>query len=90
MSQTTHAQAQPGRLRIPLVLLLCGWALPALADELKDTGAGLEEITVTAQRRTESLQVVPISISAITGDSLDNLGIKRFSEYASMVPNRCV
>ena len=90
MSQTTHAQAQPGRLRIPLVLLLCGWALPALADELKDTGAGLEEITVTAQRRTESLQVVPISISAITGDSLDNLGIKRFSEYASMVPNLSV
>jgi outer membrane receptor protein involved in Fe transport len=52
-----------------------------------DSGAALQEIIVSAERRNESLQVVPISMSAITGDSLDNLGIKRFDEYAAMVPN---
>lgn len=52
-----------------------------------DSGTALQEIIVSAERRNESLQVVPISMSAITGDSLDNLGIKRFDEYAAMVPN---
>ena len=47
----------------------------------------LEPVIVTAQRRSESLQAVPISMSAITGDSLDNLGITRFDQYANMVPN---
>ncbi len=60
-----------------------------------DSGPGadsitVDEIVVTAQRRQESLQVVPISMSAITGESLDNLGIKHFDEYAQMVPNLSV
>jgi outer membrane receptor protein involved in Fe transport len=63
-----------------------GPALAADAPGSESSGA-LEEIIVSAERRNESLQVVPISMSAITGDSLDNLGIKRFDEYAAMVPN---
>jgi len=39
------------------------------------TAAQLEEVVVTAQRREESVQDVPVSISAISGDSLDNLNI---------------
>ncbi len=42
------------------------------ADE--DTGPaaseGIEEIVVTAQRRDESLQNVPVTVQAITGDQL--------------------
>ena len=35
----------------------------------------LEEIVVTAQKRTQSLQDVPVAMTAITGDMLDDLAI---------------
>jgi outer membrane receptor protein involved in Fe transport len=69
-------------------VLLC--TRPAEADEASTApteSTSLAPVIVTAQRRSESLQAVPISMSAITGDSLDNLGIKRFDQYAGMVPN---
>lgn len=44
-------------------------AAPVLAENI------LEEVTVVAQRRSESLQEVPISIAAITGATLDSYGI---------------
>ena len=47
----------------------------------------LEEVVVTAQRRAERLQEVPISMSAITGATLENLGAKDFSDYAGGIPN---
>lgn len=67
-------------------------AVPVVAA---DSSSGAEsdtvaEVIVSAQRRNESLQVVPISMSAITGESLENLGIKHFDEYATMVPNLSV
>jgi outer membrane receptor protein involved in Fe transport len=49
--------------------------------------ATLAPVIVTAQRRSEDLQVVPISMTAITGEALENLGITRFDQYAAMVPN---
>ncbi len=47
----------------------------------------LEEITVTAQKRAESLSDVPISVSAITGDKLEDSGIQRSEDLSSYVPN---
>ncbi len=47
----------------------------------------LEEITVTAQKRAESLSDVPISVSAITGDKLVESGIQRSEDLTSYVPN---
>ncbi len=52
-------------------LLLAAIALTSLPAQAQDEIEGvLEEITVTAQRREESLQEVPISISTMTGDDL--------------------
>jgi outer membrane receptor protein involved in Fe transport len=73
-----------------LVLAACLLALStARSIAADDTAApdSLETVIVTAQRRSESLQEVPISMSAITGESLDNLGLTRFDQYAAMVPN---
>jgi iron complex outermembrane receptor protein len=56
------------------------------ADELPASVA-LEEVTVTAQRREESLLSVPIAVTAITGDQLQKLGIQNFADYAREVPN---
>src|ERR1700675_2293382 len=46
------------------------------------TGGPLQEITVTATRREEILSRVPISVTALTQESLDNRGIKDFAEVA--------
>ncbi|MEH6592755.1 MAG: TonB-dependent receptor [Halioglobus sp.] len=47
----------------------------------------LEEIVVTAQKRAESLQDVPISVSALTGDSIENFKMDRAADIVSQVPN---
>ncbi|MFT5711066.1 MAG: iron complex outermembrane receptor protein [Halioglobus sp.] len=47
----------------------------------------LEEVIVTAQKRTESLQDVPISVTAIQGDKLEEAGIANMSALADYVPN---
>ena len=48
---------------------------------------GIQEITVTAQRRTESLQDVPITIQAITGAQLKDLSISTFDDVVRFLPN---
>lgn len=53
---------------------------------ISSTG-GLEEIVVTAQKRAESLQDVPISISAVTGETLASLGINRSDDLSIVTPN---
>ncbi|MEH6550699.1 MAG: TonB-dependent receptor [Pseudomonadales bacterium] len=47
----------------------------------------LEEVIVTAEKRQQSLQDVPISVSAITGDSLDKLKMESAADIASQIPN---
>jgi iron complex outermembrane recepter protein len=47
----------------------------------------LEEITVTAQRRAESMQDVPISMQALTGQALQQLNITTFDDYIKYLPN---
>lgn len=47
----------------------------------------LEEIIVTAQKRTQALQDVPMSITAFTADDLQRSGAVEFRDYAVRVPN---
>jgi len=47
----------------------------------------LEEVIVTAQKRSESLQDVPISVSAVQGDKLQEAGIPNMAALADYVPN---
>ncbi|MEM8767773.1 MAG: TonB-dependent receptor [Pseudomonadota bacterium] len=49
--------------------------------------AEIEEIVVTATKRAESMQDIPVSISALTGDSLEELGVSNFDEYAQFLTN---
>lgn len=46
----------------------------------------LQEITVTAQRRTENLQAVPIAITVVTNEQLLQSGIQSSSDLAAVVP----
>ena len=60
-------------------------AAPAAdADTASD---GIQEIIVTAQRRTENMQNVPIAIQAITAETLKELNVSTFEDYIKYVPN---
>ena len=47
----------------------------------------LEEIIVTATKRSESMQSLPMSISAISGEQLRERGMTEFFDYAVTIPN---
>jgi outer membrane receptor protein involved in Fe transport len=47
----------------------------------------LEEIIVTAQKRAESLQDVPISVSAMQGEKISEAGISNMAAIADYIPN---
>jgi outer membrane receptor protein involved in Fe transport len=46
----------------------------------------IDEVIVTAQKRPESLQDVPISVSVLSGDFIDSMNINRFDELQTNVP----
>jgi iron complex outermembrane receptor protein len=50
----------------------------------------MEEIYVTAERRSETIQDVPASISAITGHAIENLGIKDVNDLQNFIPGLTV
>ena len=64
-------------------------ALSAAVASLSVTafGQALEEVVVTAQKRTESLQDVPISVVAISGEQIQDASIRSFGELGAYVPN---
>lgn len=85
------------RYASPAWLISFGWALAmpsgavfAQAQQGVSASGGLEEIVVTATRQRESIQDVPISMDAITGATLENLGDKNFFDYATGIPNLSV
>ncbi|HVH84329.1 MAG TPA: TonB-dependent receptor [Steroidobacteraceae bacterium] len=61
---------------------------PATGAQASETsGNALAEITVTAQRRTENIQDVPISIQALTAQALQQLNVSTFDDYLRYLPN---
>jgi iron complex outermembrane receptor protein len=69
---------------------MTGWAVvpssAAPVDASSDRSAKLEEIVVTAQKREESIQDVPISMSVLNTDSLVENNQLDISDYYSSVP----
>ena len=49
--------------------------------------AELEEIVVTARKRSESLQEVPIAIKAFTAQTIEQAGIERPADFIGLMPN---
>ncbi|MDB2374599.1 TonB-dependent receptor [Psychrosphaera haliotis] len=60
----------------------------ANAEEIEQQDkAKIEVINVTATKRTESIQDVPVTVTAISGESLEKLGVASFDEYVEFLPN---
>ena len=86
------------RARLKLKPTLAATVMTALASGLsvlspevyaQETAspAALEEILVTAQRRSENLQSVPIAVSALSQEVIEQHGIRNVSGVATLVPN---
>lgn len=52
-----------------------------------DTAPNTDEIIVTAQKRAENLQQVPVAVSAFRGDTLSQRNISDLTQVATLVPN---
>ena len=57
------------------------------ADETAGPTTALSEIVVTAQRRSENIQDVPIAIQALTGETLPQLNVSNFDDFVKYLPN---
>ncbi|MGH6782112.1 MAG: TonB-dependent receptor, partial [Sphingomonadaceae bacterium] len=70
--------------RTALLALAAGIAAtPAVAQD----SAGADEIIVTAQRRSESIQNVPIAITAVTAETLKKQNVQSVEDYFALTPN---
>jgi len=69
----------------PLVIAIGYGLLMSIAGTA--AAEGIEEVTVTAQKREENLQTTPIAISAMTGDALKNMGVTSMEGVAKASPS---
>ena len=67
-------------------LVSLGWVGTSYSASERADSPLLEEIIVTAQKRSQSLEEVPLSIQAFTGDALEQSSIRDFSELITFVP----
>lgn len=62
-------------------------AAPAESGAEPDQSLAISEVTVTAQRRSENVQDVPIAIQALTGETLQQLNVQTFDDYVKYIPS---
>jgi outer membrane receptor protein involved in Fe transport len=59
----------------------------AATEETKASGLEIADIVVTAQRRSESVQNVPITIQALSSETLSQLSVTTFDDMVKYLPN---
>ncbi len=68
-------------------LLAISVSLCAAASVANAETQALEEIVVTARKAAESLQDVPVTVTAISDETIDQLGLDDASELTNLIPN---
>ncbi len=91
---TQHEYMGRALLRLSLLSGATALALVATAATAQDaatavenSSGGLEEIIVTAQKRAENLQTVPIAVSAVTGETVERLQAVSLQGLQGAVPS---
>ncbi len=73
---------------VAVLALVCSLAIPARADEEGDNGAyRLEGVTVSAQKREENVQEIPLSVGVLTDARLDEERITELYDLDKVIPN---
>lgn len=81
-----HDAEQSGKNRHFNISILSQAIAFATAISGSAYAAEIEEVVVTAQKRAENLQDVPISISAVTGDNIKAMGVKNLTDLGKSTP----
>lgn len=83
------APCMPGRAPLALAAAVSAAlaAMPATAADPDESGSALEAIVVTAQKRVENLQEVPMSIQALGTEKLEELHVNSLDDYIQYLPN---
>jgi outer membrane receptor protein involved in Fe transport len=97
MTGTQAVQQGNSRTRfirlLGITTMLTGLASPALAADDQAAAAaaeeekGFEEIIVTATRTATSIQKVPISMQALSADTLQQRSVKGLTDFAALIPS---
>ncbi|GAB3115026.1 TonB-dependent receptor [Aestuariicella hydrocarbonica] len=93
IKKATREQVTNKGLSRPSILALAiGLATSpvVMAQSGKSPALALEEVVVTAQKRAESLQDVPVSVDAMSGDQLLKAGFRDVDDVAAQVPSLIV
>jgi iron complex outermembrane receptor protein len=91
--RTTIKQAMRRNIAISGAALALGLSFSGQASaqetggEAAQDNVGVADIVVTAQKRSENLQDVPISITAVTSAALESRGVRSVSEISNFAPN---
>jgi len=75
------------KLSYAVVAALATTSVYAQEASPKAGKASIETIEVTATKRSESIQDIPVSVTALNGQALENLGVDNFQEYVEFLPN---
>jgi iron complex outermembrane recepter protein len=70
----------------PIAAAIMAAMQSAHAQEQAPSSGALEEVVVTASKRTENLQDVPISVQAMDAKTLEQLDVHSFNDYAQQLP----
>ncbi|GAB3103947.1 TonB-dependent receptor [Aestuariicella hydrocarbonica] len=71
------------RHALPLAIMMASGLIPLTAS----AEGVLEEVVVTAQKRSESLQDAPVAITAYSAESLESLGIDNMEDLTTTAPS---
>ena len=72
-----------------MLLTLCGGAALLLVDRtyaLENPGSELQEVVVTAEKRSENIQDVPMSLSVVSSAMFEDLHATQLADIAGYVP----
>lgn len=84
-----HVKSRLKPIPFALAALLAsspGWAQTA-PDTAEQAAPVLETVTVTAQRRAERMQDVPVAVKAYSARQIEDTGIKSTQDFINMTPN---
>ncbi len=84
INKVLHQRITTILLAVPLMVTISN----VLAqDDYSDESMVLEEVIVTAQKREQNLQEIPISIKAIMAETLETVGADSLDEIVRLVPS---
>ncbi len=87
MSYSTHVPKPLVVATAAATLLVSAALSPAVLAQADKPSLSIEEVVVTARRRSENLQDVPIAVTAISGDALTLRGSQDITELAQSIPS---